>query len=161
MHDIQASILHHFNKRTDILCLQEIPSNITLDISLGLTFFDNYAPDKTDGTAIAIHKHPTPKRRKTRDTNIHVCLATIDITLPGYPTFRIFNIYKTHVHSHQQRLAHIITSLQQAEPIHLHIGAMNTHLQPDLDTNNIKHPKSWPWLYDQLYPSTPETHSQR
>ena len=34
MHDIQATVLHHFNKGTDILCLQEIPSNITLDNSI-------------------------------------------------------------------------------------------------------------------------------
>ena len=34
---------------------------------------------------------------------------------------------------------------------------MNTHLQPHLDTDNIKHPKSWPWLYDQLHPPTPDT----
>ena len=160
MHDIQATILHHFNKGTDILCLQEILFNITLDNSLGLTTFDNYAPDKTNGTAIIVHKHLAPYCRKIHQTNIHGCLTTIDITLPGYPTFRIFNIYNTHIQSHQQRLAHVITSLQQREPIHLLIGDMNTHLQPHLDTDNIKHPKSWPWLYNQLHPPNPDTTPQ-
>ena len=113
MHDNQATVLHHFNKGTYILCLQEIPSNITLDNSLGLTTFENYAPDKTNGTAIIVHKHLAPFCRKTQHTNIHGCLTIIDITLPGYPTFRIFNIHKTHIQSHQQRLAHVITTLQQ------------------------------------------------
>ena len=160
MHNIQATVLHHFNNGTDILCLQEIPFNITLDNSLGLTTFDNYAPDKTNGTAIIVPKHLAPFCRKTHHTNIHGCLTTIDITLPGYPTFRIFNIYKNHIQSHQQRLAHVISTLQQKEPIHLIIGDMNTHLQPHLDTDNIKHPKSWPWLYNQLQPPNPDTTPQ-
>ena len=160
MHDIQTTVLHNFNKGTDILCLQETPSKITLDNSLGLTTFENYAPDKKTGTAIIVHKHLAPFCRKTHHTNIHGCLTTIDITLPGYPTFRIFNGYKTHIQSHQQRLAHVITTLQQREPIHLLIGDMNTHLQPHLDTDNIKHPKSWPCFYDQLHPPTQDTTPQ-
>ena len=160
MHDIQATVLHNFNKGTNILCLQEIPSNITLDNSPGLTTFENYAPDKTNGTAIIVHKHLAPFCPKTHGANIRSCLTTMDTTLPGYPTFCIFNIYKTHIQSHQQRLAHVITTLQQKEPIHLLIGDMNTQLQPHLDTDNIKHPKSWPWLYNQLHPPNPDTTPQ-
>ena len=151
MHDIQATILHHFNEGTDILCLLEIPCNITLD---------KYAFDKTNGTAIPVHKHLDPYCRKTHHTNIHSCHTTIDISPPGYPTFCIFDIYKTHIQSHQQRLAHVITSLQQTEQISLLIGDMKTHLQPHLDTDNINHPKSWPWLYEQLYPSNADDNPQ-
>ena len=160
MHDIQATILHHFNKGTDILFLQESPSHITLGNSLSLTIFDNYAPDKTNGIAIIVHKHPAPFCRKTDYTNIHGCLDTIDISLLGYPTFHIFSIYKTHIQSQQQRLAHVVTSLQQTEPIDHLIGDMNTHLQPHLYTDNIKHPNFRPWLHDQLYPSNPDTKPQ-
>ena len=160
MHDIQATILHHFNKGKDILCLQEIPSNITLDNYLGLTTFDNYAPDKTKGTAIIVHKHLAPYCRKTHHTNIHGCLTTMDISLPGYATFRIFNIHKTNIQSHQQRLTHVITSVHQREPIHLLIGDMNTHLQPHLDTDNMKHSETWPGLCNQLQPLSPDTTPQ-
>ena len=37
---------------------------------------------------------------------------------------------------------------------------MNTHPQPHLDTDNIKHPNSWPWLYNQLHPPNPNTTPQ-
>ena len=37
---------------------------------------------------------------------------------------------------------------------------MNIHLQPHLDTDNIKHPKSLPWLYNQLHPPNPDTTPQ-
>ena len=66
MHDIQATVLHHFNKGTDILCLQEIPSNITLANSLGLTTFENYVPDKTNLRRLRLHGQNAPKTASPR-----------------------------------------------------------------------------------------------
>ena len=42
----------------------------------------------TEGNVV--HKHLAPYCPKTHHTNVHGCLTTVDITLPGYPTFRIF-----------------------------------------------------------------------
>ena len=96
MHHIQATILHHFNKGTDILCLQEIPFSITLDNSLGLTTFDNYAPDKTNTYDFTRHAKRCAARKfltsylgfcqVRRDSNSHYCPQASRSLLPQNPS---------------------------------------------------------------------------
>ena len=46
----------------------------------------------------------------------------------------------------------ILDSLLSKFPPHIILGDFNSHTQPHLDTQNIKHIQQWPWLQDQLLP---------
>ena len=46
----------------------------------------------------------------------------------------------------------ILNSLLHKFPLHIILGDFNSHAQPHLDTQNIKHIKHWPWLQIQLFP---------
>ena len=55
IHNLDAIILRHQQQRTNILCLQEIPTTSSLRSLLNLLTFTNISSDKSNGTAIIIH----------------------------------------------------------------------------------------------------------
>ena len=155
--NLDAIILRHQQQGTDILCLQEIPTAPSLHSLLNLHTFTNISSDKSNGTAIIIHSSLSPFVTQIKHDKVNGCLTAIDLTIPGYHTLRIINVYKSH-HAHlQHRLEKTISALQQDQPCHIMLGDFNTYLQPSLDTANIKHNKYWPWLHDKVHPTHPTT----
>ena len=155
--NLDAIILRHQQQGTDILCLQEIPTAPSLHSLLNLHTFTNISSDKSNGTAIIIHSSLSPFVKQIKHDKVNGCLIAIDLTIPGYHTLRIINVYKSH-HAHlRHRLEQTISALQQDQPCHIMLGDFNTYLQPSLDTANIKHNKYWPWLHDKVHPTNPTT----
>ena len=88
---------------------------------------------------------------------MHGCVLAIDITIPGYPTIRIINIYKSQPAHLRARIEQTVSKLQHDQPHHVLLGDVNTYPQPLLDTKNVKHPKHWPWLHNQVHPPSHST----
>ena len=154
---LDAIILRHQQQGTDILCLQEIPTAPSLHSLLNLHTFTNISSDKSNGRAIIIHSSLSPFVTQIKHDKVNGCLIAIDLTIPGYHTLRIINVYKSH-HAHlRHRLEKTIFALQQDQPCHIMPGDFNTYLQPSLDTAGIKHNKYWPWLHNQVHPTHPTT----
>ena len=55
------------------------------------------------------------------------------------------------------RIEQTVSKLQHDQPHHVLLGDFNTYLQPLLDTENVKHPKHWPWLHNQVHPPSHST----
>ena len=152
-----AIILRHQQQGTDILCLQEIPTTPSLHSLLNLRTFTNISSDQSNGTAIIVHSSLSPFVTQLKHDKVNGCLSAIDLTIPGYHTLRIINVYKSH-HAHlRHRLEKTISALKQDQPCHIMLGDFNTYLQPFLDTANVKHNKYWPWLHSQVHPTIPTT----
>ena len=152
LENIEAIILSHFHQDTDILCLQELPNTPQRDPSLNLTMYCNVASDHTNGVAIILPNYLSTFSKLVKHPNIHGTLIAVEITLPGFLPFYILNVYKSHITSTQQRLADTLSKLQLNNPYHILTSDFNTHLQPFLDTDNVRHPKKWPWLEHQIHP---------
>ena len=157
LENIEAIILSHFHQDTDILCLQELPNTPQLDPSLNLTMYCNVASDHTHGVAIILPNYLSTFSKLVKHPNIHDTLIGVENTLPGFPPFYILNVYKSHITSTQQRLADTLSKLQLNDPSHILTGDFNTHLQPFLDTDNVRHPKEYPWPEHQIHPPNSST----
>ena len=145
--NLDAIILRHQQQGTDILCLQEIPTTPSLHSLLNLRTFTN----------IIMHSSLSPFVTQLKHDKVNGCLIAIDLTIPGYHTLRIINVYKSH-HAHlRHRLEKTISALQHDQPCHIMLGDFNTYLQPSLDTANVKHNKYWPCLHNQVHPTNPTT----
>ena len=66
--------------------------------------------------------------------------------------FALICLYKTYHTALTHKMERILDSLLKKFPLHIILGDCDSHTQPHLDTQNIKHIKQWPWLQKQLLP---------
>ena len=155
--NLEAIILRHQQQGTDILCLQEIRTTPSLHSLLNIRTFRNVSSDKSNGTAIIIHSSLPPFVTQLKHDKVNGCLIAMDLTIPGYHTLRIIDVYKSD-HTHlRHRLEKTIAALQQNQPCHIMLGDVNRYIQPSLDTANVKRNKYWPWLHNQVHTTKPTT----
>ena len=143
--------------QTDILCLQGIPHAPNLCHLLNTHIYTNITNDRTNGTAIIIHSFLSPYTTTIKHDRVQGCVLAIDVTIPRYPTVRIINIYKSYLAHLRTRIEQTVSKLQHDQPHHVLMGDFSTYLQPLLDTENVKHPKHWPWLDSQVHPPSHST----
>ena len=149
---LEAIILHHMYNQTDILCLQEGPHAPNLSHLLNTHIYTNITNDHTNGTAIIIHSSLSRYTNPIKHDRVHGCVLAIDITISGYRTIRIINIYKSHPAHLRTRIEQTVSKVQHDQPHHVLLGDFNTYLQPLLNTKNVKHPKHWPWVHNEVRP---------
>ena len=146
-----AIIAQHFQTHTDILCFQEVLEKAHPSTQPGPHDFLLWRHHQLQRNSI-FPSYISPFRKLISHTHSEGTITAIRISLPGYPTFALICLYKTYHAALTRTMERILDSLLNKFPLHIRLGDFNSHTQPHLDTQNIKHIKQWPWLQNQLLP---------
>ena len=92
--NLDAIILRHQQHGTYKLCLQKIPTSPSLHSLPNLRTFTNISSDKSNGTAIISHSSLSPFITQLKHDKVNGRLIAMDLTIPGYHTICIINVYK-------------------------------------------------------------------